>query len=234
MTLVLQYIGSHVLGEEDSGRHWNPVDHFGMHCGQSCGCCRAANPEDWGSGCDCCVDLWFARLTSKHMNGAIKDYDGRHDDKLRRHSSCAMPPQVYLDPCAVATRARVLITDDTFVLLVQERRHAWNLPGGGLEEEDRRLQSRPALQNCAHREVWEETGLALQHLEWMGCVEGQAVYVARFQYLSWSMIVTAFRHRRQTNEIRRVWWGSLEAALGEPGVDSRTTIAMAMLRSQSD
>ena len=33
-----------------------------------------------GSGCDCCVDLWFARLTSKHMNEAIKDYDGRHDD----------------------------------------------------------------------------------------------------------------------------------------------------------
>ena len=139
-----------------------------------------------------------------------------------------------LDPCAMVTRARVLITDATFVLLVQERNRAWNLPGGGLEERDRRLQSRPALQNCAHREVWEETGLALQHLEWMGCVEGQAVYVARFQYLSWSMIVTAFRHRRHTNEIRRVWWGALEAALGRPGIDSRTTIAMTMLRSQSD
>jgi len=134
----------------------------------------------------------------------------------------------------MVTRARVLITDATFVLLVQERNRAWNLPGGGLEERDRRLQSRPALQNCAHREVWEETGLALQHLEWMGCVEGQAVYVARFQYLSWSMIVTAFRHRRHTNEIRRVWWGALEAALGRPGIDCRTTIAMTMLRSQSD
>ena len=78
-----------------------------------------------------------------------------------------------LDPCAMVTRARVLITDATFVLLVQERNRAWNLPGGGLEERDRRLQSRPALQNCAHREVWEETGLALQHLEWMGCVEGR-------------------------------------------------------------
>ena len=139
-----------------------------------------------------------------------------------------------LDPCAMVTRARVLITDATFVLLVQERNHIWNLPGGGLEERDRRLQSRPALQNCAHREVWEETGLALQHLEWMGCVEGQAVYVARFQYLSWSMIVTAFRHRRHTNEIRRVWWGALEDALGRPGIDSRTAIAMTMLRSQSD
>ena len=138
------------------------------------------------------------------------------------------------DPCAMVTRSRVLITDAAFVLLVQEHNKVWNLPGGGLEEEDRRLQSQPALQTCAHREVWEETGLVLQQLELMGCVEGQAVYIARFQYLSWSMIVTAYRHRRQTNEIRRVWWGSLEAALGEPGIDSRTTIAMAMLRSQSD
>ena len=71
MALVLEYIGSHVLGEVVWGRHWNPVDHFGMHVGQSRGCCRAANPEDWGSDCESCVDLWFARLTSEHMSDEV-------------------------------------------------------------------------------------------------------------------------------------------------------------------
>ena len=55
----------HYLGHESYWRcraddRWR---HY-AHCGQNCGCCRAANAEDWPSGCDHCVDLWFLSIVN--------------------------------------------------------------------------------------------------------------------------------------------------------------------------
>ena len=36
---------------------WTRRTHFGM-CGQSCGCCRAHNKDDWPSGCQVCLEGW--------------------------------------------------------------------------------------------------------------------------------------------------------------------------------
>ena len=131
------------------------------------------------------------------------------------------------------TRARVLVTCDTDVLLVQEHNRVWNLPGGGLEEADRH-QGMDALEVCARRELLEETGLELRRFQWLGFVERHAVYVANVLHISWPIIRTAYRRRRPTTEIRGVWWGDLEAALAEPSVDDRTKLALAMWRSFSD
>jgi 8-oxo-dGTP pyrophosphatase MutT (NUDIX family) len=132
-----------------------------------------------------------------------------------------------------ATRARVLVTCDTDVLLVQEHSRVWNLPGGGLEETDRH-QGMEAIEACARRELLEETGLDPRRFEWLGFVERHAVYVANVPRLSWPIIMDAYRQRRPTTEIRGVWWGALEAALAEPSVDDRTKLALAMWRSLSD
>ena len=131
------------------------------------------------------------------------------------------------------TRARVLVTCGTDVLLVQERNLAWNLPGGGLEEADRH-QGMDAFEACARRELLEETGLELRRFQWLGFVEQHAVYVANVLHLSWPIIITSYRQRRPTTEIRGVWWGALEGALAEPSVDDRTKLALAMWRSLSD
>jgi len=55
----------HYLGHESYWRYrgddrWR---HY-AHCGQNCGCCRAANAEDWPSGCAHCVDLWFLSIVN--------------------------------------------------------------------------------------------------------------------------------------------------------------------------
>ena len=131
------------------------------------------------------------------------------------------------------TRARVLVTCGTDVLLVQERNRAWNLPGGGLEEADRH-QGMDAFKACARRELLEETGLDLRCLQWLGFVEWHGVYVANVLHLSWPIIRTAYRRRLPTTEIRGVWWGDLEAALAEPSVDYRTKLALVVWRSRLD
>jgi hypothetical protein len=50
---------------------WNPRGHF-RACGQNCGCCRAANPEDagWGS-CNSCADLHSTALTCKFLRPLV-------------------------------------------------------------------------------------------------------------------------------------------------------------------
>jgi hypothetical protein len=58
VTLIgLGFIGAHI----EPGNTWNTRRHWEEGCSQSCGCCRATNYEDWPSGCECCVDLWYFR-----------------------------------------------------------------------------------------------------------------------------------------------------------------------------
>ena len=47
-------------------RGWSRLEHYGWS-GMSCGCCRAANPEDWPSGCDICLDLWWLSIVDKRF-----------------------------------------------------------------------------------------------------------------------------------------------------------------------
>jgi len=44
---------------------WTPAAHFGQ-CGQSCGCCRFAEGESFGS-CEACENIQPLRLTSRFM-----------------------------------------------------------------------------------------------------------------------------------------------------------------------
>ena len=55
---------------------WTGRKHWGG-CGQSCGCCRAENPEDWGSGCECCRTLLFLARVSRGLRGEVRQYSGR-------------------------------------------------------------------------------------------------------------------------------------------------------------
>ena len=50
-------------------RHWGA-------CGQSCGCCRSANDEDRGSGCEPCEDLWYFKAASRGIRYRVRDYSG--------------------------------------------------------------------------------------------------------------------------------------------------------------
>ena len=52
--------------ESDTGSAEVLEDHYGLS-GRSCGCCRAANPEDWPSGCDICLDLWWLSIVDKRF-----------------------------------------------------------------------------------------------------------------------------------------------------------------------
>ena len=69
---VLTFIASH---NEPDAPKWTKEDHWG-NCGQSCGCCRAQNPEDWGSGCQACVELWTLTTVSTWMKQAVQQFDG--------------------------------------------------------------------------------------------------------------------------------------------------------------
>lgn len=64
--------------------------------------------------------------------------------------------------------AAVLIFDQQHRLLLQHRKdnHQWGLIGGSLEIGE-------SLEQTARREVFEETGLELDQLEWFGVFSGQ-------------------------------------------------------------
>ena len=55
---LLEYIGAHHLGVFDDWdcARWTLEDHFGQ-CGQSCGCCRARNPDDGPENCEECYSI---------------------------------------------------------------------------------------------------------------------------------------------------------------------------------
>ena len=70
---ILQYVGAHYDDVYKWGRrrHW-----IGIGCGQSCGCCRSANEEDRGSGCDSCCDLWYLKCCSKTTRWRVSIFNG--------------------------------------------------------------------------------------------------------------------------------------------------------------
>ena len=140
-------------------------------------------------------------------------------------------------------RARVVVWDRGFVLLVQERNGLWNLPGGKLEQVDGRearmrlgvVDAVSPLQVCARRELSEETGLTPNRLEFLDIVEGQAVFTARYPDLSWRTIRTAYWYTGgRTGEIRGVWWGAVDDALAEAQVTDRTKLVLVLLRTRTD
>ena len=57
---IVHYLGHESVWRCRADDRWR---HY-AHCGQNCGCCRAANAEDWPSGCDHCVDLWFLSIVN--------------------------------------------------------------------------------------------------------------------------------------------------------------------------
>ena len=144
-------------------------------------------------------------------------------------------------------RSRMIISDGSSrVLLVQERDHSWNLPGGHLEKQDRVGYMGScedlfmSLEACARREVFEETGLfcASKQLTRFDIIENQAVYEWKAEHFSWWRIRSAWDERRRlqngrrNREIRGVWWGQIESALAESSITDVCRIALTMLSTR--
>jgi hypothetical protein len=70
---ILQFLGAHEHHADvwSRERHWD-----GDGCGQSCGCCRASNPEDFGSGCESCQELWYFKTLCSSTRYRVSLYDG--------------------------------------------------------------------------------------------------------------------------------------------------------------
>jgi hypothetical protein len=91
---LLPYLGKHQGDLPLFAKHqltWTKRDHWTSpsclsHCGHSCGCCRAANPEDWGSGCEACVALWYCKCVDRQALGSVTMYDGVSD--IGREAHC--------------------------------------------------------------------------------------------------------------------------------------------------
>ena len=70
---ILQFVGAHddPLYEWSRRRHW-----ISIGCGQSCGCCRSANEEDRGGGCEPCEDLWYFKGVNRSTRYRVSIYNG--------------------------------------------------------------------------------------------------------------------------------------------------------------
>ncbi len=70
---ILQFVGAHddPLYEWSRRRHW-----IGIGCGQSCGCCRSAQYEDRGSGCEPCEDLWYFKGANRSTRYRVRMFNG--------------------------------------------------------------------------------------------------------------------------------------------------------------
>ena len=66
----------HQCNQKVDIERWTPRWHFGR-CGQSCGCCRAQNPEDSFGCCEQCESLFELSLVSLEMRRALNTYTGR-------------------------------------------------------------------------------------------------------------------------------------------------------------
>ena len=70
---ILQFVGAH----KDYRYKWSRRNHWGRTmCGQSCGCCRSANEEDYPSGCTACNDLWELKCVSRSTVWRVSGYNG--------------------------------------------------------------------------------------------------------------------------------------------------------------
>ena len=52
-------------------KHWQHGD-----CGQSCGCCRAHNIEDYVSGCEACRLMWDLMIINRQWRNLTMEFDG--------------------------------------------------------------------------------------------------------------------------------------------------------------
>jgi hypothetical protein len=70
---ILQFLGAHEHHRDvwSRERHW-----IGDGCGKNCGCCRASNPEDFGTGCESCQELWYFKTLSRSTRYRVSLYDG--------------------------------------------------------------------------------------------------------------------------------------------------------------
>ncbi len=69
---VLSWLGAHI----EPNNSWTRGRHWEEGCSQSCGCCRAANWEDWQSGCEACQDLWYFRGVNREGRIRVQMYNG--------------------------------------------------------------------------------------------------------------------------------------------------------------
>ncbi len=63
---------------------WTCDSHWGQ-CGQSCGCCRNLNDEDFGS-CKACTELWNLKVASSNLRRELRGYNGRGELPATRTS----------------------------------------------------------------------------------------------------------------------------------------------------
>ena len=64
---IVHYLGHESVWRCRADDRWR---HY-AHCGQNCGCCRAANDEDWPSGCAHCVDLWYLSIVNQGIRRTV-------------------------------------------------------------------------------------------------------------------------------------------------------------------
>ena len=77
--LILRFIGAH----REPAVTWTADGHWEERCGQSCGCCRAANAEDYPTGCSCCLNLWNVRCLCCEARARLRMYNGQCWSRLR-------------------------------------------------------------------------------------------------------------------------------------------------------
>ena len=114
-------------------------------------------------------------------------------------------------------RARVLVTfaeERGLILLVQDWRHRWCLPGGKHEQSDGDESLSDALQATAARELLEETGLQVPRdlygnlqLAFVAAEGRQAYYIHSSSNFDWQQLRACFQSRSDFREIKDVWVG---------------------------
>ena len=156
-----------------------------------------------------------------------------------------------IDSQLMLKRARMIITKDAFVLLVQERNHSWNLPGGRVEKCDciktrhswnlhgGRVDSFKCLEACARREVHEETGIfPTGQLTKFDIVDKQALYQWNADALSWDNIQWLWMHCRKNTtrhpEILNIWWAPMDSTLYAHQLTHICCMALSMMMSAND
>ena len=86
------------LHRDESSGVWTKKKHWTKGgCGQSCGCCRAHNIEDWHfGGCEACVDMWYLMTVNRQWMNLTKEFDGITETRSR---GCNKKQRsVYCDP----------------------------------------------------------------------------------------------------------------------------------------
>ena len=69
--------------EDENLGPWRRRGHW-LHglCGQSCGCCRSHNPEDFFGCCEPCHDGWPLTTVSSFFYGAVRQYAAQYSEKV--------------------------------------------------------------------------------------------------------------------------------------------------------